>query len=57
MLGHASAAMTLDRYAHLFGTTWTPSRTAWTRARPRLLWTPCGPGVVVTASPAMPPGR
>ena len=31
MLGHASAAMTLDRYGPCSATSWTPSRTAWTR--------------------------
>ena len=34
MLGHASAAMTLDVYAGLFGTIWTRSRTVWTKRLP-----------------------
>jgi len=31
MLGHASASMTLDRYGHLFGMSWTPWPNGWTR--------------------------
>jgi hypothetical protein len=33
MLGHASAPMTLDRYGHLFPTSWTRSPTTWTPLR------------------------
>jgi len=42
MLGHASAAMTLDVYAGLFGDDRTPSRTGPTRPAGRLLRTRCG---------------
>jgi integrase len=43
MLGHASAAMTLDVYAGLFGaTTSMRLRSAWTRPRPMLVRTICG---------------
>src|SRR3954452_9083351 len=38
MLGHASAHMTLDRYGHLFPTSWTRSPTAWAQ----LVRTGCG---------------
>ncbi|MGY1622404.1 hypothetical protein ACI789_09435 [Geodermatophilus sp. SYSU D00965] len=51
MLGHASAAMTLDRYADLddadrTSPTWTTSPTGWTRCGPQPtdgLRTLCGP--------------
>jgi Phage integrase family len=36
MLGHATASMTLDLYGHLFPTSSTTSRTAWTSSAERL---------------------
>lgn len=51
LLGHKTATLTLDRYGHLFPTTWTGSRTLST-SRLNLLRTHCGPGGRLAAVPS-----